>query len=146
MAKRKNGFDITALEKYAEQLQEAGGDAALHRAVQSGMIAGKSGINSLINAAMQAGNLPAGGIYSTGETLRSLDKNMTVEWSGNLAELPLGFDLSNGGMVSIFLMHGTPKMRPAAGLYDALYGNAGRAKARKEQKKAMQKVLERLGG
>lgn len=143
---KKNGFDITALEKYAEQLQEAGGDAALHRAVQSGMIAGKNGINTLINAAMQPGNLPAGGAYSTGETLSSLDKDMTVKWSGNLAELPLGFDLSNGGMASIFLMHGTPKMRPAAGLYDALYGTTGRAKARKEQKKAIQKVLERLGG
>lgn len=32
MARRKNGFDTTALLKYAEQLEAAGGTAAVKRA------------------------------------------------------------------------------------------------------------------
>lgn len=143
---KKNGFDITALKKYAEQLEEAGGDAAIKRATQAGMASAKAEINKLVTASMQPGSLPAHGAYSTGDTLKSLNKAMTAEWEGTLATLPLGFDMSQSGPVSIFLMHGTPKMRPAAGLRDALYGPDAKKIARKAQKAAILKVLERLGG
>ena len=69
MARRKNGFDITALEKYADQLQEAGGMAAVKRAVQGGMLATKKQVNAEVTTAMQSGNLPAGCKYSTGDTM-----------------------------------------------------------------------------
>jgi len=145
MAKRKNGFDTTALMKYADQLDTLGGSDALKRAAQAGMATAKQEINTLVKTAMQAGNLPAGGKYSTGETLESLNTDMKATWSGNIGTLPLGFDLEGSGLVSIFLTHGTPKMKPAAGLYDALYGKAAQTKARKAQEAAIKKVIERLG-
>jgi hypothetical protein len=37
-------------------------------------------------------------------------------------------------------------MAPVAGLKDALYGNKGKAAARKAQEAAIQKIIERLGG
>lgn len=145
MAKKKNGFDTSALLKYADQLEALGGSDALKRATQAGMATAKQEINRQIRTAMQPGNLPAGGKYSTGDTLESLDKNMHAKWEGNVATLPLGFDMNKSGITSIMLLYGTPKMRPVAGLHDALYGKTAKAKARKAQEEAMQKVIERLG-
>lgn len=143
---RKNGFDTAMLEKYADRLEAAAGTAALKRAAQAGMAAAKVETNKQLTAAVQDSNLPAGGVYSTGDTLGSIDKTMTATWSGNIATMPLGFDMSKSGLASIMLMYGTPKMAPAAGLHDALYGKSSLRRIRKEQEKAILKVLERLGG
>lgn len=145
MARRKNGFDITALEKYAEQLEAAGGTAAVKRAVEGGMKSTKQQTNTRVTSAMAAGNLPAGGKYSTGETMAHLNKEMAVNWEGNMARLKLGFNLEGGGLVSIFLMYGTPHHAPAAGLREALKEDP-RKISRKEMAKACKKILERLGG
>ena len=93
--KRKNGFDTTMLKKYGERLEAAGGTAAVKRAVEAGMKSTKQEVNKLVDAAMQPGNLPAGGTYSTGATLESLSKDMAIEWDGNVARLSLGFVLKN---------------------------------------------------
>lgn len=144
MARRKNGFDITALEKYADQLQEAGGMAAVKRAVQGGMLATKKQVNSEVTAAMQSGNLPAGGKYSTGDTMGHLNEEMTVDWEGNMARLKLGFNMEGGGITSIFLMYGTPRHAPASGLREALKEHPKKI-SRKQMQEACVKILERLG-
>lgn len=144
MARRKNGFDITALEKYADQLQEAGGMAAVKRAVQGGMLATKKQVNSEVTAAMQSGNLPAGGKYSTGDTMGHLNEEMTVDWEGNMARLKLGFNMEGGGITSIFLMYGTPRHAPASGLREALKEHPKKI-SRKKMQEACVKILERLG-
>lgn len=146
MAKKKNGFDTRALLEFAGRLDELGGSDALKRAVTAGMAQAKQEINKQVTSAMQTSNLPAGGKYSTGDTLKSLDKEMAATWNGNVASLPLGFDMAKSGIVSIVLMYGTPKMRPVPGLVDAIYGKKGKAAALKAQKEAMQKIIERLGG
>lgn len=144
MARRKNGFDITALEKYADQLQEAGGMAAVKRAVQGGMLATKKQVNAEVTTAMQSGNLPAGGKYSTGDTMGHLDEEMTVDWEGNMARLKLGFNMEGGGITSIFLMYGTPRHAPASGLREALKEHPKKI-SRKKMQEACVKILERLG-
>lgn len=144
MARRKNGFDITALEKYADQLQEAGGMAAVKRAVQGGMLATKKQVNAEVTTAMQSGNLPAGGKYSTGDTMGHLNEEMTVDWEGNMARLKLGFNMEGGGITSIFLMYGTPRHAPASGLREALKEHPKNI-SRKKMQEACVKILERLG-
>ena len=144
MAKRKNGFDTSALTKYAAKLEAAGGTAAIKRAVDGGMRATKQQANRQVSTAMQTGNLPAGGKYSTGETMKHLDTGMEPDWQGNMARLPLGFDLNDGGLVSIFLMYGTPHHAPVAGLREALKENP-RKISRKEMERACKTILERLG-
>lgn len=146
MARKGYGFDISALEKYGEQLDQLGGSAALKRATQAGMAAAKAQVNKLATEAMQPNNLPAGGAYSTGETLGALNKDFDVTWTGNLAELPVGFDLYDGGMASVFLMNGTPRMAPANGLWHAFYGKPEQRIVKKELEKAVVKVLKKLGG
>ena len=144
MARRKNGFDITALEKYADQLQEAGGMAAVKQAVQGGMLATKKQVNAEVTTAMQSGNLPAGGKYSTGDTMGHLNEEMTVDWEGNMARLKLGFNMEGGGITSIFLMYGTPRHAPASGLREALKEHPKKI-SRKKMQEACVKILERLG-
>lgn len=143
--KRKNGFDTTALEKYAERLEAAGGTTSVKRAVEGGMKSTKQEVNKQVTTAMQPGNLPAGGKYSTGETMEHLNKDMVVDWEGNMARMKLGFNLQAGGLVSIYLMYGTPRHAPAAGLREALKENP-RKISRKEMQAACIKILERLGG
>lgn len=144
--KKKNGFDTSVLMKYADRLDELGGTDALKEAAAAGMARAKKEINKQVTAAMQTSNLPAGGKYSTGDTLASLDQNMTATVNGNVLSLPLGFDMAKSGITSILLMYGTPKMRPVPGLVDAIYGKKGKAAARKAQEEAMQEILKRLGG
>lgn len=142
--KKKNGFDTKALEKYAERLEAAGGTAAIKRATSAAMIQAKLTINQEILKAIQASNLPAHGKYSQGGTRDSLSRSTSVDWSGNIAELPLGFNLSED-ITSIFLMYGTPKMPPVNGLYAAMYGPAAQLAAKKKQEEAVKTILERLG-
>lgn len=143
--KKKNGFDTKALEKYAERLEAAGGTAAIKRATSAAMIQAKLTINQEILKAIQASNLPAHGKYSQGGTRDSLSRSTSVDWSGNIAELPLGLNLSED-ITSIFLMYGTPKMPPVNGLYAAMYGPAAQRTAKKKQEEAVKTILERLGG
>lgn len=145
MAKRKNGFDTTALAKYADQLEAAGGSTAMRRAVEGGMKATKAKVNPKATAAIQPGNLPAGGKYSHGGTEAHLNTDFNVAWEGNMARLKLGFNLEGDGLASIFLMYGTPHHAPAAGLREALREDPKKI-SRKEMTAACKKILERLGG
>lgn len=146
MAKRKkNGFDATMLIKYGDQLEAAGGSAALKRAVEGGMKSTKQEVIREVTSLMQSGNLPAGGKYSTGDTMEHLSKELVIKWEGNMARLGLGFVLQEGGLVSIFLMYGTPQHAPVAGLKEVLRGSKLTKITRREQEKAILKVLERLG-
>lgn len=143
--RRKNGFDTTMLAKYGDRLEAAGGTAAVKRAVEGGMKSAKQEVIREVTTLMQPGNLPAGGKYSTGDTMEHLNRELVVKWEGNMARLGLGFVLDQGGLTSIFLMYGTPHHPPVAGLEDVLRGNKLRKITRKEQEKAILKVLERLG-
>jgi len=97
-------------------------------------------------AAAASPNLPAGGKYSTGDTIGSLRREATVEWNGTEASVPVGFDIKRGGLASIFLMYGTPRMPKVQGLYDAFYGAQTEGEVLTAQKKifydAVDKAME----
>lgn len=61
--------------------------------------------------ALSAGFLPAKGEYSIGTTGRSINYMPHVEWEGNVASVPVGFDFSLAGAGG-FLISGTPRMSP----------------------------------
>lgn len=81
----------------------------------------------------------------TGITENSLEETPRVTVEGDKIYMPLGFNLSNGGLASLFLMYGTPKMPPDTALYDAIFGDNVKKEVAKIQrnyvKKAMQKYL-----
>lgn len=90
--------------------------------------------------AMENANLPAKGKYSKSETIKALKQAPKIYWNGDVAEVSVGFDLNdykNAGFVSIFLMYGTPKMKPDKKLYEAFYSG----KTQKEIAEAQKKVF-----
>ena len=142
MARNRIGLQVAGFEEYMAKLDEVGGKSAMKRGVEEALKESKKYVNPLIEQAMT--KLPAGGRYSTGDTKRSLDKDMSVDWEGATASIKVGFDFSESGLKSIFLMYGTPRMKPVTGLKAAVYG----AKTKKEiaaiQGAALDKVIKEI--
>ena len=117
---RKKGFtlDFSAVEEYAEKLEELGGDMFRIKKVVGGTMekAAKRIETDTVNALSDA-YLPAGGVYSQGDTKRQVVRDAKAEWYGDVAEIGLGFDKTKPGAGG-FLITGTPKMRPDAALND----------------------------
>lgn len=145
MARKKIGLQVNGFEEYMTKLDELGGSKAMKRGVESALKASKEYVNPLIESAMDKGNLPAQGRYSTGGTKESIDTDMTVEWDGMTASIKVGFDFKQSGLKSIFLMYGvkgTPRIAPVTGLYDAIYGNKTQKQIGNIQAEALTKVID----
>ena len=77
--------------------------------------------------------------HLTGDTEKSLIDKPSVEWSGMQAEMNVGFKIRDGGLASIFLMYGTPKMKKDQQLYNAFRGS----KMKKRIKEVQEVVIRR---
>ena len=137
MARKKIGLQFDGWEEYMDKLDRLGGTQAMKKGVEEALTESKKHVNPLIEKNMAKNKLPAKGKYSYGDTKESIDEDMSVEWSGMTGEIKVGFDFSKSGMKSIFLMYGTPKMKPVSGLKSAIYG----AKTQKEIAEIQEKVL-----
>lgn len=144
MARNKIGLQVKGFEDYMAKLDELGGSAAMRRGVESALKASKQHVNPKINIAMTKSNLPAKGEYSKGGTKQYIDTDMTVDWDGMIGSIKVGFDFKESGIKSIFLMYGTPKMSPVAGLKDAIYGSKTKREISKIQAEALNKVIQRV--
>lgn len=96
--------------------------------------------------AMADPNLPARGKYSTGDTKLSLKRDPQVKWNGTEASIPVGFNIKKGGLPSIFLMYGTPRMVKVQVLYDAFWGDETEGEILNTQKQIFNKALEEWEG
>lgn len=142
MARNKIGLQFKELDAYMAKLDELGTGKAMKRGVEGALKASKQHVNPLIEKSMT--KLPAGGKYSTGNTKESIDRDMSVEWSGLTASIKVGFDFSKSGVTSIFLMYGTPRMQPVSGLKNAVYGSKTQKELATIQEEALQKVILRI--
>ena len=93
-------------------------------------------------AGMSAGNLPAGGKYSTGRTLEALRREAIIEKKNTIITAHVGFDIKKGGLASIFLMYGTPRQPKDQALYDAFFGNE--ASIIRAQREIYDKAVEKI--
>lgn len=82
--------------------------------------------------------------HRTGKTEKSLVENPSVRWVGTMAEIDVGFDISNGGLPSIFLMYGTPRMKKDQKLFNAIYGKGTIEEVAKIQADILYKEIRRL--
>lgn len=142
MARNKIGLVTEGFEDYMAKLDKLGGTALMKEGVESALKASKEYVNPLISQAMN--KLPAGGKYSTGDTKSSIDNDMSVEWEGMTGSIKVGFDFKKSGLKSIFLMYGTPKMKPVPGLKGAIYGAKTKKAIAEIQAEALDKVIQRV--
>ena len=146
MAKRKNSIniDFSCFATYAEKLDRLG--ANLQDVIGNAMEDAGKKVADDTEKAMAAGNLPAGGMYSTGATENSIIKDPKVEWHGSVGEIGLGFDKTKPGAGG-FLITGTPKMRPDAALAEIYSGKRYENTIRKQIKSDLQREIDqRMGG
>lgn len=119
MAKMSLSFD--GLDKMLKKLE------ALEKDTKSVTEEALSKAHEIVTAkaeqAIAKPNLPARGHYSHGDTAASLQRTPKITWKGSEASVDVGFNIRNGGLASIFLMYGTPKMAKVQSLYDAFYSS-----------------------
>ena len=114
MAKKNTlNLDTSGIEALITRLEGLGGD--VKSAVEDALEQAAETINNDTREAMQTSNLPAGGKYSRGNTLKSIVENPKVSWNGTQAEIGVGFDYSKPGAGGL-LITGTPRMKPNAAL------------------------------
>ena len=136
MARRnKLTIDFKGFEEYMEKLDKLGADTKkiTDKALQKSYDAVTPEIETAINPHKL-----------TGATEKSLAKNEKVEWEGTTAYIKVGFNISNGGLASIFLMYGTPKITPDRKLYNSVYGTKTKNKVRKIQEEVFHEELKKV--
>lgn len=80
----------------------------------------------------------------TGATEKSLKKNAEIKWVGGEASVETGFSIRNGGLPSIFLMYGTPRMKKDQNLYNAFFGNKTKKEVMELQENIFYDEIRRL--
>ena len=113
MSRNTLKLDTSGFEHLLQEIDSLGGNT---RKVAE--LALKHASTSIMNAtilAVKKANLPAQGKYSTEDTSRSIIHFPQVQWDGNVAWVPVGFDFSKPGAGG-FLISGTPRMQPDAEL------------------------------
>lgn len=82
----------------------------------------------------------------TGATEASLRREAVPEWSGDVASIKVGFDIENGGLPSIFLMYGTPHIKPDTALHNAFFGKETVKEIVEAQEKAIYAAIHSAEG
>lgn len=154
---KKFGLDFAGVAEFSEQLEKLGGD--LQQVTTDALQFIPEYINPKLRAAMAKHTR-----YSRGKTKQTIVEDQKVSWTGYTASIPVGFDLKNGGLASIFLMYGTPRhapknqwggpTRPGARehpgmqadeeLKGAIYGKQTQAEIAKRQQAIFEAAIEKL--
>lgn len=137
MAKRsKLAFNFDEMAGLAEKLEKAGGN--LQAAADRALKATHDYITPNLSGEIQRH-------VQSGDTKESLDKRGGVVWESPLkAHVNIGFNLEEGGLPSIFLMWGTPKMKPDTKLKNAAFGTKVKREVAAIQRQEMEKALQEI--
>ena len=135
--KNKITLQFKGFEEYAERLDKLGGDlkAITEKALQNS----HDFITPKIKAAIKKH-------HRSGLTEKSLATDAKVKWEGSTASIDIGFKIGDGGLPSIFLMYGTPRMTKDQNLYDSIYGNKTKKQIAELQEKTFARAIQKIMG
>lgn len=80
--------------------------------------------------------------YSTGKMLAAIKPSDGPKWAGDVASVGVGFEIhkaGGGGMHSIWIMYGTPRIAKDRNLYNAIRGTAARVTVENIMRKSLEK-------
>ena len=137
MAKKsKFAFNFKEFADLAERIENMGGN--LEKACEEALIA----THDLITPNLSSGIARH---VDTGETKGSLERKPRIVWvNPHKAQVNIGFNLTEGGWPSIFLMWGTPKMAPDTALKNAAFGPKIRREVAKVQRETLEAIAREL--
>lgn len=136
---RKNRvrLQFDGFQEYAERIDKLNGD--LKSIMTEALVESKKLVTPGIKKRMEKHR-------RTGVTESTINDINEVTWNGSIGEIKIGFDISNNGLPSIFLMYGTPRMKKDTALYNSIYGSKIKKQISELQKEIFERELERLGG
>lgn len=122
MARNTLKLDTSGFEEVLKRLDELGGDT--RSAVEEVLTDASKRIHDDTVAAIAKPNLPRQGKYSDGQTMESVVSDATVQWDGDVAWIPAGFDFAKPGAGGYLIKgRGTPTvMSRVKALYDIYVG------------------------
>lgn len=141
MGKNKIGLQID-MENMVSSLEAAETD--VKDAITNVLKASKRVVTDTLVKDTVKANFPAKGKYSTGRLAKSIDTNYNVEWKGTVAEIKVGYDFKKDGLVSVFLMYGTPRHAKSQKIYNDFYGARIKKQLAQIQQEALNNILERM--
>ena len=139
MAKFEIEFD--GLQELIQQLNDLGADVI--PIAEKALEATHAYITPLVHQKMQKPNLPAQGKYSVGYAENQIIDDVNIEWDGYSGSVDIGFSLKEG-LTPIYLMRGTKYMKPANGLYAAIYGKKTKNEVARIQEEIFAQELEKV--
>lgn len=135
-------IEFEQFKQLEKKLEELAGYDGVIRATESALRATDDYVTKEVDKAVASSKFD---FDRTGETKGSIDKDKKVEWSGTIASAKAGFSIKKGGLPSIFLMYGTPKIKPDSNLKNAAKGEGiHRDKINKLQQEVFNKVINRM--
>lgn len=137
MARKKLYMDGEVFGQYAQQLYKLSSMEFLKETTEKALMESKAYVTEKLHQDMKKH-------HRTGRAEASIDDDSGVEWKGTLASVKVGFKISEGGLASIFLMYGTPRMQPDRKLYNDVYGAATRRKIQEIQREVFDKALRQV--
>lgn len=126
-------IDYSNFSEYVERLEQLQAD--VQSIFDDALKEAADEVQEEAKQAVSRSNLPAKGLYSLGNTEKSI-VDPEVSWNGSIGEVSLGFDKSKPGAGG-FLLAGTPKMQPDRKLNQLFMGM-------KFEKTMSKKVKEKL--
>lgn len=121
MAKKNRfGIQFDGFDEMLKKLRSIDGD--LKKVSEEALKESHAYVTPKIEKAVRNSNLPAKGKYSKGKTAESIVRDNDVKWESQKGSIKIGFNLKEN-LTSIFLMYGTPRMKPVSGLKNSIYGS-----------------------
>lgn len=135
----KFSIDFDEFSQIEKKLKELAGMDGVIKATENALRATDDYVTAEVDKAVASSPY---NFDRTGNTKKSIDREKTVDWKGTEASVEAGFRISKGGLPSIFLMYGTPKVKPDTNLYNAVKGAGKHAKKIREiQQEEFNKVI-----
>lgn len=131
------GMDLSQLESLAAKYESAGGK--LKDLAEGCLTAAHEAVTPDLKKDIKKHN-------RTGKTEASIVEDAKVEWEGTRGSIPIGFKISDGGLPSVFLMYGTPRIKKDTKLHSDIYGSKAKKKIVKAQEEVFQKGIKKLLG
>lgn len=133
----KLSIEFKGFDEVVKRMTDLGGNAK--KTAEDALKESKRMVQKNLETAMQKHN-------QTHETVKSLDNESGVTWVGDVGTIHVGFNIKEGGLPSIFLMYGTPRMKKDSKLYNAVYGKKIRNEIMKLQENSFYSEIRRLNG